>query len=431
MDRKLILSQHFLQGSSIVKGKVILPGSKSITNRVILLASLSKTTTLIKNYLQSDDTSYMIKALINLGVVVEKMGNDLMVYGADKSFPIKKSELHLGNAGTAFRPLTAVLSFMNGRYKLSGVNRMHERPIKDLVDSLILMGASINYLKKDGFPPLLIHPASNKSCDEITVKGNVSSQFLTAILMAAPLLQNPLSIRVEGDLVSKPYIHITLKLLEKFGIRYQNDNWQQFTLNNIYSYQNPSEIEVEGDASSASYFFAAAAIAGSVEVYGINSGSIQGDIQFLKVIESMGAEITYKEHSVIVNKADELKGLEVDCKMIPDAAMTLAVMALFCKGSTKLTNIASWKVKETDRIIAMQNELVKLGASVSSTNNSITIDPPLEIKNNIQIDTYDDHRMAMCFSLASLKKNSIIINDPECVKKTYPNYFYDFEKIML
>ena len=431
MDRKSEVKQHHLKGFSHVKGTVKLPGSKSITNRVILLASLSKNKTILNNYLESDDTKHMIAALTRLGVKIEKTEDNLIVYGSDKSFPVKDCELFLGNAGTAFRPLTAVLALMNGHYKLSGVDRMHERPIKDLVDSLQTMGASINYINKDGFPPLKINPISNHFCDDITIKGDVSSQFLTALLMAAPLIQKPLIIKVEGDLTSKPYINITLKLLERFGIIYQNQNWQQFTLDNVCSYQNPSFIEVEGDASSASYFFGAAAIAGVIEVFGINKKSIQGDIYFLEILKDMGAKITYKDHSVVVERATILKGLEVDCKMIPDAAMTLATMALFCEGTTKLTNIASWKVKETDRIIAMQTELLKLGAKVSSTNNSITITPPERINNNIQIDTYDDHRMAMCFSLVSLNKNLVIINDPECVKKTYPNYFHDFEKIML
>jgi 3-phosphoshikimate 1-carboxyvinyltransferase len=431
MDRKSEVKQHYLKGFSYVKGKVTLPGSKSITNRLILLASLSKNKTILKNYLESDDTKHMVIALKNLGVKIEKDEDSLIVYGSDKSFPVKNCELFLGNAGTAFRPLTAVLAFMNGHYKLSGIDRMNERPIKDLVDSLELMGATINYINKDGFPPLKINPISNYFSDEITIKGNVSSQFLTALLMAAPLIQKPVTIKVEGDLISKPYINITLKLLERFGIHYQNQNWHKFILDDVCSYQNPSFVEVEGDASSASYFFGAAAIAGVIEVFGINKKSIQGDIYFLEILKDMGAKITYKDHSVVVEKATVLKGLEVDCKMIPDAAMTLATMALFCEGTTKLTNIASWKVKETDRIIAMQTELLKLGAKVSSTKNSITITPPERINNNIQIDTYDDHRMAMCFSLVSLNKNLVIINDPECVKKTYPNYFHDFEKIML
>ena len=431
MDRKSEVKQHYLKGFSYVKGKVTLPGSKSITNRLILLASLSKNKTILKNYLESDDTKHMVIALKNLGVKIEKDEDSLIVYGSDKSFPVKNCELFLGNAGTAFRPLTAVLALMKGHYKLSGVDRMNERPIKDLVDSLELMGATINYINKDGFPPLKIDPISNHFCNEITIKGNVSSQFLTALLMAAPLIQKPVTIKVEGDLISKPYINITLKLLERFGIYYQNKNWHKFILDDVCSYQNPSFIEVEGDASSASYFFGAAAIAGVIEVFGINKKSIQGDIYFLEILKDMGAKITYKDHSVVVEKATILKGLQVDCKMIPDAAMTLATMALFCKGATKLYNIASWKVKETDRIIAMQTELLKLGAKVLSTNDSITITPPERINNNIQINTYDDHRMAMCFSLVTLNKNSVIINDPECVKKTYPNYFHDFEKIML
>ena len=423
------MTQYILKGRSEVKGEIILPGSKSITNRVILLASLSNKKTLIRNYLQSDDTHYMLEALEKLGVMIEKNGSEITVHGTNGSFPNKDCELFLGNAGTAFRPLTAALAMMDGHYRLAGVQRMHERPIKDLVDSLKDLGARINYLENDGFPPLEIFPKTEKIIQKISIKGNVSSQFLTSLLISVPLLNQPLSINLDGELISKPYIDITLRLLEKFGVSFNNMNWNQFNLNGTTVFRSPEEIWVEGDASSASYFFGAAAIAGKIEVHGINQESIQGDLKFLDVVSSMGGKVTYLEKSIIVEKSAELRGLEVDCKMIPDAAMTLATMALFCKGTTKLTNIASWKVKETDRIQAMSNELKKLGATVHSTNNTISITPPPIIKDNVTIDTYDDHRIAMCFSLISLSERNVIINNPECVNKTYPNFFKDFESV--
>ena len=423
------MTQYILKGRSEVKGDIILPGSKSITNRVILLASLSNKKTLIRNYLQSDDTRYMLEALEKLGVMIEKNGSEITVHGTNGSFPNKDCELFLGNAGTAFRPLTAALAMMDGHYRLAGVQRMHERPIKDLVDSLKDLGARINYLENDGFPPLEIFPKTEKIIQKISIKGNVSSQFLTSLLISVPLLNQPLSINLDGELISKPYIDITLRLLQKFGVSFNNMNWNQFNLNVTTAFRSPEEIWVEGDASSASYFFGAAAIAGKIEVHGINQESIQGDLKFLDVVSSMGGKVTYLEKSIIVEKSAELRGLEVDCKMIPDAAMTLATMALFCKGTTKLTNIASWKVKETDRIQAMSNELKKLGATVHSTNNTISIIPPSIIKDNVTIDTYDDHRIAMCFSLISLSEKNVIINNPECVNKTYPNFFKDFESV--
>jgi 3-phosphoshikimate 1-carboxyvinyltransferase len=423
------VTQYILKGRSEVKGEIILPGSKSITNRVILLASLSNKKTLIRNYLQSDDTRYMLEALEKLGVMIEKNGSEITVHGTNGSFPNKDCELFLGNAGTAFRPLTAALAMMDGHYRLAGVQRMHERPIKDLVDSLKDLGARINYLENDGFPPLEIFPKTEKIIQKISIKGNVSSQFLTSLLISVPLLNQPLSINLDGELISKPYIDITLRLLQKFGVSFNNMNWNQFNLNGITVFRSPEEIWVEGDASSASYFFGAAAIAGKIEVHGINQESIQGDLKFLDVVSSMGAKVTYLEKSIIVEKSGELRALEVDCKMIPDAAMTLATMALFCKGTTKLINIASWKVKETDRIQAMSNELKKLGATVHSTNNTISISPPSIIKDNVTIDTYDDHRIAMCFSLISLSERNVIINNPECVNKTYPNFFKDFESV--
>jgi len=423
------LNQKILKPVTRVNGSISLPGSKSITNRILLMAALCNGQTIVNNYLKSDDTNHMVSALKTLGVIFRSTENSLVIEGVNHKFPVTEAKLFLGNAGTAFRPLTAVLSIMGGNYEISGIPRMHERPIKHLVNALEQIGAKINYLGASGFPPIKILPSNITYQSPIKINGTVSSQFLTALLIACPLANQNLTIEVDGDLISKPYIDITLKLLERFGIHYKNSNWQSFKLNNNSSYKSSGEISVEGDASSASYFFAAAAILGSIEVSGINRTSIQGDLNFLKVIENMGASIEYFESSVKVTHKDKLKGLDIDCKEIPDAAMTLAVMAIFAKGKTVLRNIGSWKVKETDRIHAMETELKKLGAHVTSTIDSISISPPNIISNNIVIDTYDDHRMAMCFSLVTLANKTVTINDPGCVNKTYPEFFRDFEAV--
>jgi 3-phosphoshikimate 1-carboxyvinyltransferase len=393
------------------------------------MAALCKGQTTINNYLKSDDTSHMISALKTLGVIFRSTKNSLIIEGVNHKFPVSEAKLFLGNAGTALRPLTAVLSLMGGNYEISGIARMHERPIEDLINALEQIGATINYLGASGFPPIKILPGNISYKSPIKINGTVSSQFLTALLMACPLANQDLTIEVDGDLISKPYIDITLKLLERFGIHYKNSNWQSFELNNNSNYKSSGEISVEGDASSASYFFAAAAILGNIEVSGINATSIQGDLNFLKVINKMGANIEYLENSVKVTRKDKLKGLDIDCKEIPDAAMTLAVMAIFAKGKTELRNIGSWRVKETDRIHAMETELKKLGAHVTSTIDSISISPPSIISNNVVIDTYNDHRMAMCFSLVTLANKTVTINEPECVNKTYPEFFKDFEAV--
>jgi len=423
-QKKLIASQS-------ANGKIFLPGSKSITNRVLLMSALSSGETLVENYLDSDDTQQMLNALETLNVRYKVVKNKhILIKGCNHNFPNKKATLFLGNAGTAFRPITAVLAVIGGEYHLKGIKRMHERPIKDLVDALTQIGAKIDYKDKLGYPPLIIS-SGNIQCDKnIKIKGNVSSQFLTALLIAGPLCNQNIKIQIVGKLVSKPYIDITLKLLSQFGIEYKNNGWKNFILKAPSRFKGPKKIQVEGDASSASYFFAAGAIAGSVEVVNINKSSIQGDLEFLKVIKKMGAKIEYLSNSIKVSKNQGLVGMAIDCKNIPDAAMTLAILALFAKGTTTLKSIESWRVKETDRILAMKTELRKLGAFVITSKSSITIKPPKVINNNITINTYDDHRMAMCFSLVCLSNKNIIINDPKCTNKTYPNFFKDFGGII-
>lgn len=425
------MQKKLLKATNSANGSIELPGSKSITNRVFLMAALSNEQTLIKDYLDSDDTKQMLTALKLLGVNYQIINKkDILMDGVGLKFPNQTADLFLGNAGTAFRPLTAVLSLMGGNYRLRGIPRMQERPIKDLVDALQQMGANIQYEEKIGYPPIKITNGKITFNQSVSIKGNVSSQYLTALLIAGPISNHNLCIKIEEDLISKPYIDISLKLLEKFGVHYDNHNWEVFKLHQPALFKSPGEIFIEGDASSASYFFAAGAISGAIEVKGINQSSIQGDLKFLDIISLMGANVEYFKNSVKVSNAQNMKGMIIDCKEIPDAAMTLAVMAMFAHGETKLTNIESWRVKETDRIVAMQTELEKLGAKVISTKGSITISPPIEIKNNVEIETYNDHRIAMCFSLITLANKNITILDPDCVNKTYPNYFKDFESVI-
>jgi 3-phosphoshikimate 1-carboxyvinyltransferase len=422
-----------LKASKQVRGCIKLPGSKSITNRVLLMAALGNGVTKLIDPLKSEDTDQMINALIKLGVSVKEFNDDqnsIEIKGAEQNFPNKNTKLFLGNSGTTFRPLAAVLAMMGGDYYLSGIERMHERPIKDLVDALELMGSSIQYEKNHGYPPIIINNSSIEISEPIQIKGDISSQYLTALLIAGPISNNDFNIEVIGDLISKPYIDITLKLLTKFNIFYNNDNWRLFSLKKDSVYRNPTKIFIEGDASSASYFFAAAALAGSIEIKGINKNSIQGDLKFLGIISKMGVKIEYKSDSIQVSQASSLKGLEIDCIEIPDAAMTLAIMAVFADKPTKLKNIGSWRVKETDRILAMDNELTKMGVEVSTTHDSMTIFPQKQLNDNISIKTYNDHRMAMCFSLFCLKNLNITIQDPNCVNKTYPDYFKDLKSVI-
>ncbi|MFA7239772.1 MAG: 3-phosphoshikimate 1-carboxyvinyltransferase [Sulfuricellaceae bacterium] len=414
-------------------GNVLLPGSKSISNRTLLLAALAAGVTEVKALLASDDTAHMLEALKKLGVAWTQHGDsrDYRVEGVGGAFPVKQADLFLGNAGTAFRPLTAALALSNGAYHLSGVPRMHERPIGDLVDALRQLGADIAYLGNDGFPPLAIQPATIRP-GAVQVRGNVSSQFLTALLMAAPLARQDVTIEVVGELISKPYIEITLNLMQRFGVEVERHGWQAFTIKAGQAYRSPDVIHVEGDASSASYFLAAGAIGkGPVRVAGVGKASIQGDVRFTDALALMGAKIEMGDNWISACGTGKLKAIDLDCNHIPDAAMTLAVAALFADGATTLRNIASWRVKETDRIAAMAAELRKVGASVEEGADFIRITPPnaSRLTPYAQIDTYDDHRMAMCFSLVALGNVPVRINDPKCVAKTFPDYFEKFAEI--
>ena len=424
-------NQKKLKAVQSVSGQVTLPGSKSITNRILLLSAIADGTTTIIGPLVSDDTLHMIDALKKLQVdLTQKDNGDILIHGTRGNFKNKSAEIFLGNAGTAFRPLTAALSFSKGQYTLSGLPRMHERPIKDLVDALLQLNADITYLDQEGYPPLKISPSEIMINGPIKIRGDISSQFLTSLLMAMPLTKKEVVIEIVGDLISKPYIDITLNLMARFGIHVKKIGWENFIIPGSSKYVSPGEIFVEGDASSASYFLAAGALAGDIEVKGIGKNSIQGDVKFAEALELMGADINILEGSIQVSRVETLQAITLDCNHIPDAAMTLAVLALFAKGNTKLFNIGSWRVKETDRIKAMATELRKLGADVVEGEDFIEITPPLRIREHVEIDTYDDHRMAMCFSLVSLKNIPITINDPACVNKTFPTYFEVLESIV-
>ena len=424
-------------------GEVLLPGSKSISNRVLLLSALSLGTTTVYDLLASDDTRVMLDGLRQIGCEVEESGSTVRITGLGGRKPVSPCSLFMGNAGTAMRPLTAALALLGGEFELSGVPRMHERPIGDLVDALRQLGCHIDYLGNPGYPPLRIAHGNGVPAlalnHPIQVRGDVSSQFLTALLMALPLVatQTAVHIEVVGELISKPYIAITLQLLARFGIQVHHDNWQRFTIPAGSQYQSPGSIYVEADASSASYFIALGAIASSAEasnsikIQGVGLDSIQGDIRFVEAAQAMGAKVTGGPNWLEVQRgAWPLKAIDLDCNHIPDAAMTLAVMALYATGTTTLRNIASWRVKETDRIAAMANELRKLGATVQEGADYIQITPPASTEHwkAASIHTYDDHRVAMCFSLATFNPAQlpVRIEDPKCVAKTFPDYFEAF-----
>jgi 3-phosphoshikimate 1-carboxyvinyltransferase len=420
-------------------GSVRLPGSKSISNRVLLLSALAAGTTTVHDLLDSDDTRVMLDALAALGCAIERSpGGALRIEGLGGKLRSTRATLFLGNAGTAMRPLTAALALLGGEFELSGVARMHERPIGDLVDALTQLGCRIDYLGNPGYPPLAIHPVALDALAldaPIRVRGDVSSQFLTALLLALPLAVHSGSggrdvvIDVVGELISKPYIEITLNLLARFGVQVQREGWQRFTIPAGSRYRSPGEIHVEADASSASYFIALGAIAAGpgVRIEGVGAESIQGDIRFVDAARQMGARIDSGPNWLAIGRgAWPLAGIDIDANHIPDAAMTLAVMALYADGSSLLRNIASWRVKETDRIDAMARELRKLGATVETGADFIRIHPlPAPDWRPASIQTYDDHRVAMCFSLAAFNPAGLPVRilDPQCVAKTYPDYF--------
>lgn len=419
-----------LKPISHIDGDVNLPGSKSLSNRALLLAALAEGTTTIRNLLQSDDTRHMLNALKQLGIeytLSEDKTECSVVGNAGALKNAELQELFLGNAGTAMRPLCAALCLGKGTYVLTGEPRMKERPIGHLVDALRQAGAEISYLENEGYPPLKIE-ANGLKGGKVEIDGSISSQFLTALLLASPMIETDLTISIIGELVSKPYIDITLDIMQKFGVEVSNDDYKTFKIKAGQKYKAIESYMVEGDASSASYFLAAAAIkGGTVKVTGIGRDSIQGDVQFVDVLELMGARVEWAETYISVTR-DVLRPIDMDCNHIPDAAMTVATMALFAKGTTTLRNIYNWRVKETNRLFAMATELRKVGAEVEEGEDYLKITPPKVLKH-AAIDTYDDHRMAMCFSLLALDPVSVTINEPECTAKTFPTYFEVLESI--
>jgi len=413
-----------------INGNVNLPGSKSLSNRALLLAALAEGTTKITNLLESDDTKHMLNALKQLGIEYKLSDDKTECIVVGNGGPLNTEsfeELFLGNAGTAMRPLCAALCLGKGTYLLTGEPRMKERPIGHLVDTLRQAGANINYIETEGYPPLKIE-ANGISGGNVEIEGAISSQFLTALLLASPMAKEDMTITIIGELVSKPYIDITLHIMKEFGVDVVNENYEKFTIKGGQTYKAVDSFMVEGDASSASYFLAAAAIkGGTVKVAGIGKKSVQGDVAFAEVLERMGAKVEWGDDFVSVTKG-QLNAVDMDFNHIPDAAMTIATAALFAKGTTTLRNIYNWRVKETDRLFAMATELRKVGAEVEEGEDYLKIIPPKQLKH-AAIDTYDDHRMAMCFSLLALDPVSVTINEPECTAKTFPTYFEVLESI--
>ena len=419
-----------------VEGEINLPGSKSLSNRALLLAALAHGTTEVTNLLDSDDIRHMLNALKSLGVSYELSSDKTVctITGVGGAFNWQNGlSLFLGNAGTAMRPLSAALCLkgqQEAEVVLTGEPRMKERPIKHLVDALIQVGANVQYLEQEGYPPLAIRNTGLQG-GKVQIDGSISSQFLTALLMAAPLAEGDMEIQIMGELVSKPYIDITLAMMKDFGVAVENQKYQTFIVKGNQSYISPKRYLVEGDASSASYFLAAGAIKGNVKVTGIGKNSIQGDRLFADVLEKMGAKITWGEDFIQAEQAP-LHGVDMDMNHIPDAAMTIATTALFAEGETVIRNIYNWRVKETDRLSAMATELRKIGAEVEEGEDFIRIKPlALAQFQAAEIATYNDHRMAMCFSLIALSNTSVTILDPKCTAKTFPTYFSEFEKLSI
>lgn len=419
-----------LQPIGKVSGEVHLPGSKSISNRVLLLAAVAEGTTHITNLLDSDDVRHMLNALTALGVnfTLSPCRTECEVHGLGGLFSHPHAiTMFLGNAGTAMRPLTAALAASSVDVTLTGEPRMYERPIGHLVDALQQWNADISYLQQDGFPPLRIkgQPLNGGT---IKIDGSISSQFLTAVLMVAPLLNGDSEIEIIGELVSKPYIDITLALMARFGVTVVNHAYQRFSVKGSQCYRSPGHWLVEGDASSASYFLAAAAIkGGSIKVTGIGKHAVQGDIHFADALEAMGANVEWGDDYIMVTR-NRLVGIDRDYNAIPDAAMTIATAALFADGPTTIRNVYNWRVKETDRLAAMATELRKVGADVEEGHDYLKIVPPSQLKH-ASIATYNDHRMAMCFSLVALSDTAVTIEDPDCTAKTFPDYFSVFQQL--
>ena len=437
-----------LAPASVADGVLRLPGSKSISLRALLLAALSEGTTRLDGVLESEDTEVMFSALAQLGIRATRASGDAagdatagdatagdtwVIEGCDGNIPVRQANLFVGLSGVSTRTLVAALAIAGGDYRIDGVPRMRERPIGDLVDALRAIGARIDYEGADGFPPLHLGTGTLRLDRAVSIRGDVSSQFLSGLLQALPITGRGATVQIEGELISKPYVDMTVALMRRFGVAVERDGYRRFSIAANAHYTSPGTFVIEGDASNASYFLAAGAIAATdgrrVRIEGVGRDSIQGDVAFADALAHMGATIEWSPSSIGCGRDGALRGIDIDCTAIPDAAMTLAVVALFADGPTLLRGIGSWRVKETDRIAAMATELAKVGAGVEAGDDWLRIEPTATPRP-ATIDTYDDHRMAMCLSLASLLGVRIRINDPQCVAKTYPDYFNDLARIV-
>ncbi len=422
------MSSDFLSLNSraLFQGCLTVPGSKSIANRVLLLSALAEGTTLLQNVPKNDDVSYMSQALGQLGVQINANGDSLVIEGVGGQFPCQQADLFLGNAGTATRFLTAGLCIAEGNFGVDGVERMRERPIAPLVETLNMLGADISYQKRKGYLPLQIK-ANGIQGQIVPIDPSMSSQYLSAVLMIAPLAKSDVTFTLQSPAVSLPYVEMTMKLMQKFGVQVEHQNFEKFQIAGSQNYVAPEVLHIEPDASSASYFLAGAAITkGEIIIKGYGSRSIQGDAQFAKILEQMGATLHWQDEQVTIQGAT-LHGIDVDMNNMPDAAMTLAVTALFAKGKTKIRNIYNWRLKETERLQAVSTELRKLGADVEEGSDFLVIEPPLKIRP-AEIQTYDDHRMAMAFALAACRGTPITLQNPSCVSKSFPDFFQIFTK---
>lgn len=410
-----------------------LPGSKSLTNRALIIAALADGESVLSNALFAEDTEIMLHALEQLGVPIEASPAScrLTIRGGDGAFPESEGNLFCGNSGTSIRFLAAMLATGVGRFELDGKPRMRERPIGDLMDVLASLGSRVEYGEATGFPPVVLH-ANRIAGGHVGFRNPPSSQMVSALLMASPLADSDMMIQVVGKLISRPYIDMTISVMEQFGVtglaQYGDD--ARFIIP-PQRYVGTS-FNVEPDASNATYFLAAAAIAGGrVTVPGLTRASMQGDVRFADVLGSMGCRVQFDDDGVTVERdqAAPLCAVDIDLTDMPDTAQTLAVVSLFAVGETVMRGLSSLRVKETDRLQALENELSKLGASVSTDDESIRITPPDHWQSAV-IETYDDHRMAMSFALAGLRGNDVTILDPGCCSKTFPTFFDVFEKML-
>lgn len=412
-----------------IVGKIRPPGSKSITNRALVCAALATGPTMLRGALDSDDTQVMVGALKTLGLDVEhdKVQRTIRVVGCGGHIPAKKADLFIGNSGTTVRFLAAMLAAAEGEFRLHGTPRMHERPIQDLIDAVGRLGGRIESENKTGCPPIIVHGAGLKGGNS-TVRGDVSSQFLSGLLMAAPYAKLPIELTVESSLVSQPYIHMTLAVMKSFGIATpQQSDLTRFTI--PLGHYTGCAYEVEPDASAASYFFAAAAITGGrVTVEGLTRQALQGDVGFVDALEQMGCEVSESSDGITV-VGRPLKGIDIDMNAVSDTMQTLAPVALFADGPTTIRGVAHNRHKETDRIHAVAVELRKLGVEVEEFDDGLKITPNVSKLHGAEIDTYDDHRMAMSFALVGLKVPGVVIRDPDCTRKTYPEFFADLAAV--